>query len=264
MRAGSRSFGSVPGADLGFIGWFAQAQLSIVTLVGLVRAATTTHDLAFLLYDPPSLVLWAFALGALVVWGRGTFCGWLCPFGALQEFVALLARPLRIRQVAVPPRLDRALRQVKYVVLAGILGAAAVGSPLADSFSEIEPFKTAITLTFVRSWPFVAYAVGLLVLNLFVYKGFCRYLCPLGASLALLGRVRMLDWIPRRAECGSPCQLCKVRCRYGAIEPSGRIDYPECFQCMDCVTIIHDPGQCVPQVVARKRGRRVVPQRAAA
>ncbi|CAO4134566.1 4Fe-4S binding protein [Methylorubrum extorquens] len=247
-----------------FIGWYAQAQLSIVTLVGLVRAATVTHDLTFLLYDPPSLLLWAFVIATLVVWGRGTFCGWLCPFGALQEFVAWLAKPLRIRPVAVPPRLDRALRQVKYVLLAGILIAAATGSPLADSLSEAEPFKTAITLYFVRAWPFVAYALGLLVLNLFVYKGFCRYLCPLGASLAVLGRLRLLDWIPRRAECGSPCQLCKVRCRYGAIRPDGRIDYPECFQCMDCVTIIHDPGQCVPEVLAHRRGKRIVPQPVAA
>ena len=245
---------------LGFVGWYAQAQLSIVTLVGLVRAATATHDLAFLLYDPPSLLLWAFTLAALVVWGRGTFCGWLCPFGALQECVALLARPLRIRPITVPAGLDRVLRQVKYGVLAGILVAAAAGSPLADTVSEVEPFKTAITLYFVRSWPFLAYAGGLLVLNLFVYKGFCRYLCPLGAGLAVLGRVRVLDWIPRRAECGSPCQLCKVRCRYGAIAPSGRIDYPECFQCMDCVTIIQDPAQCVPQVIARKRTRRAAPQ----
>ncbi|WP_438346322.1 4Fe-4S binding protein [Methylorubrum populi] len=247
-----------------FIGWYAQAQLSIVTLVGLVRAATVTHDLAFLLYDPPSLLLWAFVIATLFVWGRGTFCGWLCPFGALQEFVAWLAKPLRIRQVTVPPRLDRALRLAKYVVLAGILAAAATGSPLADSLSEAEPFKTAITLYFVRAWPFVAYALVLLVLNLFVYKGFCRYLCPLGASLAVLGRLRLLDWIPRRAECGSPCQLCKVRCRYGAIGADGRIDYPECFQCMDCVTIIHDPGQCVPEVVARRRGRRIALQPVAA
>ena len=240
-----------------FIGWYAQAQLSIVTLVGLVRAAVTTHDLGFLLYDPPSLLIWAFALASLVVWGRGTFCGWLCPFGALQEFVALLARPLGIRQVAVGPRLDRGLRLLKYGVLAAILIAAASASPLADSVAEVEPFKTAITLYFVRSLPFVLYAVALLALNLFVYKGFCRYLCPLGASLALLGRVRLFDWIPRRAECGSPCQLCKVRCRYGAIAPSGKVDYAECFQCMDCVTIIHDPRQCVPQVLAAKRGRRV-------
>ncbi|MFY9294700.1 MAG: 4Fe-4S binding protein [Methylorubrum rhodinum] len=249
---------------LGFVGWYAQAQLSIVTLVGAARALFQTGDFGFLLYDPPSLLIWGFVLATLVVWGRGTFCGWLCPFGALQEFFAFLAKPLRIRQVTVPPRLDRALRQVKYAVLAAILLAAALGSPLADSFSEIEPFKTAITLYFVRSWPFVLYAVGLLALNLFVYKGFCRYLCPLGAGLALAGRLRLLDWIPRRAECGSPCQLCKVRCRYGAIEPSGQIDYPECFQCMECVTIIGDPRQCVPQVLAAKRGKRLVPQPVAA
>ncbi|KAB1075785.1 4Fe-4S binding protein [Methylobacterium planeticum] len=247
-----------------FIGWYAQAQLSVLTLVGLVRAAAATHDLSFLLYDPPSLLLWGFVLATLVIWGRGTFCGWLCPFGALQELAAWAAGPLRIRQITVPPRLDRGLRLVKYAVLAGILGAAALASPLADSLSEAEPFKTAITLSFVRSSPFVLYAAGLIVLNLFVYKGFCRYLCPLGAGLALAGHLRILDWIPRRAECGSPCQLCKVRCRYGAIAPSGAVDYAECFQCMDCVTIIHDPRQCVPQVVARKRGRRLTPRPVAA
>ena len=262
LVAQERRFGAFRLAFLGFtllfVGWYAQAQLSIVTLIGLARAATQTHDLGFLLYDPPSLLIWGFALASLVVWGRGTFCGWLCPFGALQEFAALLARPLRIRQVTVPPRLDRALRPVKYVLLAAILVAAATASPLADQLAEAEPFKTAITLYFLRSLPFLAYALGLVVLNLFVYKAFCRYLCPLGASLALLGRVRLFDWIPRRSECGSPCQLCKVRCRYGAIAPSGRVDYAECFQCMDCVTIVHDPAQCVPQVLERKKGRRVV------
>ncbi|MCG2963702.1 hypothetical protein KZ308_28605, partial [Escherichia coli] len=80
------------------------------------------------------------------------------------------------------------------------------------------------TLYFWRSLPFVLYGAGLIVLNLFVYKGFCRYLCPLGAGLAVLGRLRLLDWIPRRPECGSPCQLCRVRCRYGAIDARGRID----------------------------------------
>jgi NosR/NirI family nitrous oxide reductase transcriptional regulator len=248
---------------LGFIGWYAQAQLSIVTLVGLVRNARSA-DFTFLLYDPPSLMLWAFVLVTLFIWGRGTFCGWLCPFGALQELVALPTKWLRIPQVVVPPRVDRVLRNVKYVVLAGILVGAAVSTPLSDSLVEVEPFKTSITLYFVRFWPFVAYAIGLLVLNLFVYKGFCRYLCPLGASLALVGRVRIFNWIPRRAECGTPCQLCKVKCRYGAIEPAGAINYPECFQCMDCVTIINDPTLCVPQIIERKRGRTIEPQPIAA
>jgi polyferredoxin len=62
----------------------------------------------------------------------------------------------------------------------------------------------------------------------------------------------MLDWIPRRKECGSPCQLCAVRCRYGAIEPKGQVRYDECFQCMDCVVIHNDDKACVPLILARK------------
>lgn len=238
---------------LGFIGWVAQAQLSIVTIVGLVRAATLTHDLSFLLYDPPSLVLWAVVVLTAFIWGRGTFCGWLCPFGALQEILSVFAPK---RQLRVPARLDAGLRRLKYVLLAAIILSAAVSTPLADRLVEVEPFKTSITLYFVRSFPFVTYTIGLLVLNMFVYKAFCRYMCPLGAALAVIGRLRLLRWIPRRDECGSPCQLCSVRCRYGAIGRDGEVSYNECFQCMDCVTIIKDDRQCVPQVLARRRSAR--------
>lgn len=248
-----------------FIGWRAQAQLSIVNLVGLVKAARGDGGLGFLLYDPPSLMLWAFILPTLVIWGRGAFCGWLCPFGALQEAVAALAGPLKIRQRELPPKYDRPLRLVKYVALIAILGASLFHNALAEKLADIEPFKTAITLVFVRSWPFVAYAVLLLTLNLVSFKPFCRYLCPLGAGLAVLGRARRFDWIPRRKQCGTPCQLCTVRCRYGAIDRAGKIDYPECFQCLDCVAIHNDPQQCVPLVIEARResrqARKNAPQR---
>ena len=241
---------------LGFIGWYAQAQLSIVTLIGAARAAVTTQDFVFLLWDPPSLVLWIFTIATFVAWGRGVFCGWLCPFGALQELAAETSLALGIRQWRVPDALDVHLRKLKYLTLAVIIFAA-VGAPgLADTAAEVEPFKTSITLMFVRSWPFVAYALALIAVNLFVYKAFCRYLCPLGAAMAIGGKLRILDWIPRRAECGSPCQLCKVKCRYGAIEKSGKIDYAECFQCLDCVAIYFDPKACVPLVLADKRRQR--------
>ena len=105
-------------------------------------------------------------------------------------------------------------------------------------------------LGFARSWPFVAYAVALVVLNLFVHKAFCRYLCPLGAAFAILGRLRRLDWISRRVECGSPCQLCRMKCKYGAIECTGEIDYDECFQCLDCVALYENPRKCFALVRA--------------
>ena len=238
-----------------FIGWWAQAQLSVVTLIGLTRAVKGEGGLAFLLYDPPSLLLWFFTLGSLMIWGRGTFCGWLCPFGALQELVGDLARGLKIKPWRVPPRWDERLRLVKYGALVAILGAALASSALAERLAEIEPFKTAITLVFVRSLPFVLYALGLLLGGMFVYKFFCRYFCPLGAAFALVGLARKWDWLPRRIECGDPCQLCKSKCRYNAIKPTGQIIYHECFQCMDCVVIHNDRKQCVPLILSDRQSR---------
>lgn len=155
-----------------------------------------------------------------------------------------------------PPAIDQRLRGLKYVVLAGFVAVAVFAPAKAEMAAEVEPFKTAITLVFQRAWPAVLYVGLLLIANLFVYKAFCRWLCPLGAFVALLGRLRRLDWIARRMECGAPCRLCERRCRYGAIERSGAVTYSECFQCMDCVMIHEDPKTCVPLVLAARSGRR--------
>lgn len=237
-----------------FIGWWGQGQLSIVTVTGVLRAALDGASFAFLLYDPFSLLIWAVVLVSLVIWGRGFFCGWLCPYGALQEFSHVAGRALRLPQLAAPDRWDRRLKWVKYGVLAVLIGAAVLAPSLNDALAEVEPFKTAITVGFDREWGYVAYAAFWLVLGMFVFRAFCRYVCPLGAALAVGGLVRRWDWIPRRPDCGSPCQLCKVRCNYNAIARDGRIQYDECFQCLDCVTIHQDPTTCVPLVLAARKG----------
>ena len=199
-------------------------------------------------------------LVSLVFWGRGFFCGWLCPYGALQEFAYVIGRKLRLPRIRVHPWDDRRLKRVKYILLALLVIATFTSTVAADFLVELEPFKTAITLMFDRGPPFVVYAAFWLVLGAFLFKGFCRYVCPLGAVLALAGRFRRLDWIARRSECGTPCQYCKARCEYGAIGPDGRIDYDECFQCLDCVTIIETPQLCVPERLAVKnRERRLAP-----
>ncbi|MGE5319483.1 MAG: 4Fe-4S binding protein [Hyphomicrobiaceae bacterium] len=242
---------------LGFLGWHAQGQLSIVNLVGLIKGARNGWDLSFFLYDPVTLVIAVYALLTLAVWGRGTFCGWLCPFGALQEVIAKLGQRLRLPQLHIDESLDSRLVRVKYGVLALILGAAMLAPEAGDRLVEIEPFKTAITLLFVRSLPAVLYAVALLLLGAFAYKAFCRYLCPLGAGLALLGSVRRWDWLPRRRECGAPCRLCEHRCEYRAIGRDGAIRYSECFQCLDCVAIHDDRTLCAPLLLFDRKGRSV-------
>ncbi len=239
---------------IGFIGWYAQGQLSIVNMTGLLQSLKEGRSLAFFLYDPMTVCLWGFVAITFFIWGRATFCGWLCPFGALQELVSRVARLLRVPQLRLRTTLDAKLNWIKYVLLAGVLVSALFAPQLADKLVEIEPFKTAITLYFVRSWPFVVYAGGLLVASAVVYKFFCRYLCPFGAGLAVLGKLRMFKWLPRRAECGTPCQTCRHRCDYQAIRPNGAIAYDECFQCMDCVVIYHSDTQCAPRILQAKRG----------
>jgi len=240
-----------------FIGWYAQGQLSIVNITSVLQALNEGRSLEFLLYDPVSVILWAAVVLSLFLWGRGLFCGWLCPFGALQDGVATFAERLRIPQIRIGSGLDAWLKWMKYAALAGILAAAFFSSDASDKMVELEPFKTAITLNFVRPWPYVAYAAALLLANALVYKLFCRYLCPLGASLALLGRVRLFAWLPRRAQCGKPCQTCRHRCQYKAIGRDGRIRYDDCFQCMDCVVIYRSDAQCAPLMLEKKRGRTI-------
>ena len=240
----------------GFVGWWGQGQLSIVTVLGAIRTGWEGASFAFLLYDPFSLLVWAVAILGFVLWGRGLFCGWLCPFGALQEFAHHLGRLLRLPQWQVPARADRVLRQGKYVVLAGLVATVFLAPDRVDAVAEVEPFKTAITVHFLREMPYVLYAVFWLLLGMVLFKGFCRYVCPLGAVMAIGGLIRGRDWIARRDACGSPCQLCKVRCNYGAIRPNGTVEYSECFQCLDCVQIHDDRAQCVPLILQDRAGTR--------
>ena len=240
-----------------FIGFYAQGQLSVVNIFAVQLALRDGFKIDMFLLDPVLFILWIYTFASLFLVGRGLFCGWLCPFGVMQSIVAWVAERLRIRQWRVSTALHERLIYVKYLALALLMGLAMFSLQFAEQGAEIEPFKTAVTLGFVREWPFVVYAVLLLGLGLFINKFYCRYVCPLGAGLAVLGRLRLLSLIPRRAECGSPCQLCAVKCETGAIRKSGEIDYNECVQCLDCVVILEDDTQCAPARVAKKRAQRL-------
>ncbi len=239
-----------------FIGFYAQGQLSVVNIYTLLLALWDGFTLDVFLLDPVLFILWSYTFVTLFIWGRGLFCGWLCPFGALQEMAAWLGQKLRLRQIRVPEHWHRRLILLKYPILLGLVGTAFYSLTLAEQLAEVEPFKTSITLVFWRYWPFVAYAIGLLVVGMFIHKFYCRYLCPLGAGLAVLGRFRLFSWLERIERCGSPCQHCKNECGINAIRKDGRIDYDECIQCLECVVILRDDQQCVDSIVRDKQQRK--------
>ena len=237
---------------VGFIGWIAQGQLTIVNITAATEALSSHGDLSFMMNDPMTVILWLFVGLSLLIWGRGTFCGWLCPFGALQELISLVANALGHKQRRLRSALDAKLKWIKYIILTALMISLYVAPPLAELLVEIEPFKTAISLYFMRDWPYVLWAMFCLLLSVFVYRGYCRYICPLGAALAAMGFLRFWSWIPRRDECGTPCQSCRHRCEYQAISPAGKIDYQECFQCLDCVSIYQDKERCYPLIQMNK------------
>jgi NosR/NirI family nitrous oxide reductase transcriptional regulator len=245
-----------------FIGFYANAQLSVVNLMALagsLRSGSFTWD-AFLM-DPLVFIQWFSIAAALLFWGRGAYCGWLCPFGALQELTNQIARALRVPQWTLPWGLHERLWPLKYMIFLGLFGVSMVSMPMAETYAEVEPFKTAIILKFIRDWPFVVFALLLLLAGLFIERFYCRYLCPLGAALAIPARTRMFDWLKRYKECGSPCQTCANECPVQAIHPTGEINPNECVNCLHCQVLYQSDAKC--PVIIRQLKRRASAKKSA-
>ncbi|MGI9413623.1 MAG: 4Fe-4S binding protein, partial [Hyphomicrobiales bacterium] len=167
------------------IGWYANAQLSIVNIFALTHAGIHGFRWDTFLTDPLVFILWCSVAASLLFWGRGAYCGWLCPFGALQELTNRLAKLARIPQWTLPWGLHERMWPLKYMIFLALFGLSLYSIDDAERFAEIEPFKTAIILKFVRDWPYVVFALALIAIGLFVERFYCRYLCPLGAALAI-------------------------------------------------------------------------------
>ncbi len=238
-----------------YVGFYAQGQLSVVNIFTLFLELLRGFDIGVFLLDPVIFILWIYTVISLILWGRGVFCGWLCPFGALQEMVTWLASKLKIKQWRYSKLTHRRLLKMKYVILFALTGLSFYSLEQAMTLSEVEPFKTAITLVFIRSYPFVLYAVLLLGIGLYISKFYCRYACPLGAGLALLGKFHIFEKLRRRSECGSKCQMCRNRCQIDAIDDSGAVNYSECIQCLECLAIINDKNQCSIDLLTEKKAR---------
>ena len=234
------------------LGWGLNGQLSVVQVVAFVHSLLTEFRWETFLIEPIVFLLWSFVALGLLFWGRGVYCGWLCPFGALQELLNNLAQRLGVRQIAVPQALHERLWVIKYTLFVGILALSFYSMHDALVLAEAEPFKTAISMRMMRAWPFVVFVLVLLLAGLFIERFFCRYLCPLGAGLAIPAKLKIFDWLKRRPQCGRECRLCETKCTVGAIDPLGRINANECVLCLRCQIIMNDATLCP---VLKRRGR---------
>ena len=177
------------------------------------------------LSDLPLLLMVAFTIVTTLWLGR-VLCGFLCPFGALQDFLTRLV-PRRFRR-RVPWGVHRRALYIKYGVLAFVLIPALAGSR-ESLYQYVEPFGT----VFFRSSSLLlwAIAVAFLAASAVIPRFYCRYVCPLGAALGVVSLIS-LKRIGRVEQCG-PCKVCEHKCPTGAIR-GPVINFKECVRCNIC------------------------------
>jgi spermidine synthase len=194
--------------------------LSLAVIGVFLNAPFTSSDAARLLVGgiPAADTLWRIVLlgcilGMSVLWGQA-FCGMICPFGALQEFINSTA--LRKR---ASPRVERAGRYVKFVLLAVLLSLFLVTDDLVwFSFSPLLHF-----FKFDMGRWVLALSVTVLVASIFHFRFWCRYLCPAGAFLALFNKIGLLRrYAPRPVP---------ARCDLG-VTSSHDLDCIHCHRCL--------------------------------
>lgn len=239
-----------------FIGWYSLAQLSIVNVLTFVSSIMHGFNWDTFMIDPMLFILWSFVAIIILLWGRGVYCGWLCPFGACQEIVYKIAEKLGLRSYEFPAYIHERLWAIKYLVMLGLFGVSLQSLGQAEVLAEVEPFKTVFSLHFHREWGYIVYAVALILVSALNRKFYCRYICPLGAALTFPSKFKIFDWLRRRKECGRPCQTCRAECEVGAIRITGEIISQECHYCLDCQVTYWNERKCPPLAERRKRRER--------
>ncbi len=183
-----------------------------------------------------SVVLLLATLGVAVVFRR-SFCGQICPLGFLQEMFGGLGRRIFKRRFDLPRWLDRPARYLKYVVLAVFIYLTWTTASLV--IRPYDPWVAYQHLTSAEA--FAEFGIGLAILgislagSLLYDRFFCKYLCPMGATLGIISKLSVFK--VRRAEATCiDCKACDKACPVNiTVSEVDVVNSPECINCNECV-----------------------------
>ena len=194
-----------------------------------------------------SLFVTGFLLMIAAVFGR-FICGYLCPFGLLQDLI------YKIKSFKLKTPL-RFLRYLKYIILALFViilpyfirhELSGIGDPwfckfICPSGMVFGAFPLLLTRDYLRELIGLQFfikttiAVGVLLTTVFIYRFFCRVLCPLGAFYSLFNPISFLKMHCDKTKCVN-CKSCAAACNI-VLDPSTKPNSPECIRCGDCVSV---------------------------
>ena len=208
--------------------------------IGAFQAVISSRNYQFTFYVTGFLLFFGALFGRFV-------CGWLCPFGLIQDLLYKIPFVKKLRKLPG----DRWLRLLKYVILAGfvivlpliVLDIVGQGQPWfckyicpsGTLFAGIPLVASNPALQSALGWLFnwkVTVLVVLLLLSVAVYRPFCRYLCPLGAIYGLFNPVALYRFRIDAQKC-TQCGACQRACPMG-IPVQSAPSSPECIRCGKC------------------------------
>lgn len=232
-----------------YLGFYKAGFLSVSHITSLLKQGPEVFT-----SNLPTLMIVTFTVVTTLIWGR-VFCSSLCPFGALQDFIARFSpKHWRIR---VPQKIHDNALYIKYGILAVIL-TLALTNPNISVFQYFEPFGTVFFFS-----PSVLLWVILLVILVgcvIVERFYCRYVCPLGAALGVMSLLSPLR-IKRVPQC-TLCKVCEQSCPTGAIRRE-KIDFKECVRCDVCeIKLVKLVGTCrhpMEEITRRQKDKHSIP-----
>lgn len=212
---------------------------ALCPLGGLATLRETLTGGDFIKRTHPSAIILLAGTVALALIFRRAFCGWICPLGAMQEFAATIGRRLKWRRSLRDNAVDSGIRWVKIVVLVVVIGMTWLTAELV--FSPYDPWATYAHLggglEEIRSEFVVGSALLVITLvgSLFVDRLWCRYLCPLGAFLALVSKAGATRVVRDEQSCVH-CHVCDRVCPMDIrVEDAEQVTTGECITCGECV-----------------------------
>jgi ferredoxin len=219
------------GGTLVYLGFVDGGFLSVSHITAGITAGLSVY-----VSDLPLLLIVTFTVVTTLLWGR-VLCGFLCPFGALQDVLERIV-PRRFQR-KIPQRVHDRGVYLKYVIL-GVIVLLAVAAGEISVFQYFEPFGTVFFLSpSIVLW---GIAIGILLASSVVPRFYCRYICPLGAALGLVSLLALFRI--RRVDACYACKVCERSCPTGAIRGPD-IDFKECVRCDTCeVKLLTRAGVC--------------------
>lgn len=193
-----------------------------------------------ILFEPIFIILSSFIFISTLIWGRGIFCGWVCPFGTIQDIIYKIAKILKLNKFDIPDYIHHKLIYTKYVLLILMVSTSfyVTGNNL---LLHIEPFETIFVHKFNTSTILILWTLTVLSFVFFIERGFCKYLCPTGAALSLTSQLQVINWlIPNKSCNNKSCLACNPHCPTKAIKHDGSINEKECIQCLSCQIVFND------------------------